>query len=337
MPGLKKILPKNPAVRLLLIVGFALVVAALGAASVGNRRADTPAGDRDAEPARAIRRHLDGVVVQNLNATNTPVLAVVIDDTVDAQPASGVAAASLVFEMPVEGPITRLLAFYTSESDVSEIGPVRSARPYCADFVKEVNATFTHVGGSPAGLDRIAQLNLRDLNEFSRGKYFWRSGERSAPHNAYTSSELLRKAIDDLKFGAVPEYEPWLWKDDSPAEIDPATTSPPHYPEGWEYDAMRNAYRRPYGKGIYRDADGSEVWAKNVVLMRTDIAVIDAVLRKRIRTTGEGSAVIFQDGKKFDGVWKKKTPASRLRFYAEDGSEIQFNAGLTWIIIGPTR
>lgn len=337
MHGLIKKLPKNPAMRLLLIVGFALVVAALGAASIGRRSVSETSPARDSKIVTTIRRHLDGVIVRDINATNTPVLAVIIDDAIDAQPASAVAAASLVIEAPVEGPITRLLAFYPADADIPEIGPVRSARPYFAEWVKEFNAVFAHVGGSPAGLDRITQLNIRDLNEFARGKYFWRSNGRGAPHNAYTSTELLRKAIDDLKFGSAPEYEPWLWKDDQPAEIDPARTTPPFYPEGWEYDSKRNAYRRPFGREIYRDAEGNEAWAKNVVLLRTDIAVIDAVLRKRIRTTGEGAAEVYQDGRRIVGVWKKKTPASRLRFYDADGNEVQFNAGLTWITIGATR
>lgn len=282
------------------------------------------------------RRRLDGIVVA-ATATNPLVVAVVIDDAVDAQPVSGVAAASLVIEAPVEGPITRLLAFFSADTDVPEIGPVRSARPYFAEWVKEFNAVFAHVGGSPTGLDRIAQLNLRDLNEFSNGRYYWRSSLRAAPHQIFTSSEVLREAIAEKGFTAAPEYEPWQWKADAPIKIDPAKTTPPFYPEGWEYDPAKNTYRRPYGKGVYKTKDGVEVLAKNVVVLRTDIATIDAALRKRIRTTGTGSAVVYQDGRKIDATWKKPSAESRLRLYRKNGQEVRFNAGLTWITVVPTR
>lgn len=282
------------------------------------------------------RRRIDGAIIAP-TATNPSVVAVVIDDALDAQPASGVAAASLVIEAPVEGPITRLLAFFPADADVPEIGPVRSARPYFAEWVKEFNAVFAHVGGSPAGLDRIAQLNIRDLNEFSNGQYYWRSSLRAAPHQIYTSSEVLREAIADRGFGAAPEYAPWQWKADAPIKINPAKTTPPFYPEGWEYDQKKNTYRRPYGKGVYKTKDGAEVLAKNVVVLKTDVATIDAVLRKRIKTTGAGKAIVYQDGRKIDTTWKKKSPEDRLRFYRKNGQEVRFNAGMTWIIVTPSN
>lgn len=324
-----------------MFVGFVVMVAVasflLGRGSA-NKAAMPPVSSVSAEQeARGSRRHLDGLVVSRAYATNTPVVAVMIDDAPDGQPAAGVSAASVVFEAPVEGPITRLLALYPSDAPVAKIGPVRSARPYFVDWVKEYNAVYAHVGGSPAGLERIQQQNIRDLNEFYFGKYYTRAPDRARPHNVFTTMDDMRQAIGDRKFDAAPEFVPWTWKEERPVDRDPVRTTPPFFPEGWEYDRERNAYRRPYGDGAYRDADGNEVWAKNVVMLRTDIATIDEVLRKRVRTTGEGAADVYQDGKKVVASWRKQTPASRLRLYASDGSEVQFNAGLTWIIIGATR
>lgn len=320
----------RPTKRVALIVGFVFLLAL--PVAVVHRRARVR---RTTKPtARAVvlpRRHVDGVAT-TLAATNTPLFAVMIDWSPDALPATGVASSSLVIEVPVEGPINRLVAFFPSDSLVPQIGPIRSARPYFADFVKEFNAVYVHVGGSPSGLERIEQLNLRDLNEFYFGKYFLRDGARERPHNVYATLEMLRTAAADRKFDVLPDYEPWQWKQDGKVAATTAVR-----PEGWEFDAPRDAYRLRYGNEVYHDSGGTEVFAKNVVVLHTDIGVIDDLLRKRIRTLGEGSAEVYQDGRRIAGVWKKKTPESRLRFFGSDGKEIQFNAGLTWITIGPTR
>ena len=305
---------------LYIVLFFVVVAVAVAFALRASPRHNPQKQDGSAGETQTYRKRLDGVLIRDAGATTTPVVAIVIDDAADAQPTSGVAAASVVFELPVEGPITRLLALYPSDADVPEIGPVRSARPYMADMVKEYNAMFAHVGGSPAGLERIGVLNLRDLNEFSYGRYFWRSA-RPRPHNVYTSMDQMRQALGDRKFDAPPDYAPWQWKDDAPGQGSEA-------PQGWTYEPWTNEYRRTFGEAV---------GATNVVLMETDVATIDEVLRKRIRTTGEGKASVYHDGRVTVGSWKKKTPASRLRFYHADGVEVQFNAGLTWITVGATR
>lgn len=331
---------KNPTTRFLALVGFVVVLAVLALVLGSGVRSRAPVSDGSSGKSEAVargpRRHVDGLVMSDAHATNTPIIAVMIDDAPDGQPASGVGAASVVFEVPVEGPLTRLMALYPSDATVPKIGPVRSARPYFADWVKEYNAVYAHVGGSPVGLERIQQLNIRDLNEFYFGKYYARAADRERPHNVFMTMDNLRQAITDRKFDVAPDFVPWPWKEDDPAVIDPASTTPPFFPDGWEYNHERNAYRRPYGSGIYREADGNEVWAKNVIVMHTDIAVIDDVLRKRIRTIGEGSAEIYLDGRKVVGAWKKRSSAGRLRFYSSDDHEVQFNAGLTWIMVTPS-
>ena len=108
--------------------------------------------------------------------------AVMIDNHPDARPSSGLAAANLVFEVPVEGGMTRYMAVFDATTTVDQIGPVRSARPYFVELADALGAVYAHVGGSPDGLNLITSLpKFRDLNEFWNGKYFWRSAKRDAP------------------------------------------------------------------------------------------------------------------------------------------------------------
>ena len=84
------------------------------------------------------------------------VYGVMIDNHPEARPQSGLDQAFLVIEAPVEGGISRLLAFFSAEQVLEEIGPVRSARPYFLDWNNELDALYVHVGGSDAALDYIS-------------------------------------------------------------------------------------------------------------------------------------------------------------------------------------
>ena len=162
------------------------------------------------------------------------VFGVMVENSIEAWPLSGVEEAFLVIEAPVEAAIPRFIAFYGEDQEVEKIGPVRSARPYYVDWANEFEALYAHVGGSNAALDLIAYNGTFDLNEFSNGNYFWRATSRFAPHNAYTSTELLQKALlRSVELEQAPEavYGVWLFKEDGPAAI-VQENSFPIYPAG---------------------------------------------------------------------------------------------------------
>ena len=159
-------------------------------------------------------RLIDGVAVEDETKINPPLFAVQVENMVDARPLSGVARANLVYETLAEAGITRLLAIYTADDTVSEIGPVRSARAYYVDWASEFGALYAHSGGSPEALSLIPNYNVLDLNEFANGRFFWRSSSRYAPHNLYTSTELLNSAFT-AKNGAAENFTPWLFKDEA--------------------------------------------------------------------------------------------------------------------------
>ncbi|HXR42012.1 MAG TPA: DUF3048 domain-containing protein, partial [Acidothermaceae bacterium] len=71
-----------------------------------------------------------------------------IDNVLGAWPQSGLNQADIVFDLPVEAGLTRLMAVFHS-NDVPLIGPVRSARPVDADLLRLFGrAYFAFSGGS---------------------------------------------------------------------------------------------------------------------------------------------------------------------------------------------
>lgn len=268
------------------------------------------------------------------------VAGVMIDNHEDAWPPTGIDQAFLVIEAPVEAGIPRMLAFFSEEQTVEQIGPVRSARPYYLDWANELDALYSHVGGSNAALDLIASGGTFDMNQYWWGEYFWRAnGNRFAPHNVFTSTESLRAFyLLREEAGVAPTrlYDVWSWKDPEPTGKDGVGLYvdfwAPVYTVDWEYDGESGQYLRSQFGRPHEVESGDRIVADNVAVVVTEIEVIDNVGRREIRTLGEGEGYVLQDGIVIEATWKKPSKSERLKFYNRaTGEEIAMNAGITWI------
>jgi len=288
-----------------------------------------------AQCADCMRRALDGVYVQP-EAANLPPVAVMIDNHPDARPQSGIDQAGLVYEAEVEGYYTRLMAVFASDDKVVKIGPVRSARPYFADWAQDLNAVYAHCGGSPEALVDIEQKGVVDLNQFYSGAIFWRSTDRPAPHNIYLSSENYNKFLSDKNISAG-NFSAWQFKDDSPLNNSSSSGEilinyqAPEFQVKWIYQVSGNDYIRYYGAQPELTADNKLIIAKNIIIQTVPAVVIDNDLRLKMDDVGSGTSTICLDGACQPGRWTKPDAATRTKFSYAGGEEVKFNAGPTWI------
>ena len=284
------------------------------------------------------RDPLTGVLVDQAES-NKQIYGVMIDEHVDARPQSGLDKAFLVIEAPVEAGFPRLLAFFTADSSVAKIGPVRSARPYFVDWVDELDALYAHVGGSNEALDKIAKGSTVDLNQFWHDPQFWRSTDRSAPHNVYTSTDLLGAYVKikaDAGHPLNPLYGVWKFKTIDEQNVQSSQQIAIHYisPDNnfqWVFDHDSKKYVREENNSPALTQDGQKILADNIAVVVTDVKTIDAVGRQSVRTIGSGTAYVFQDGRMTEAVWRKPSASERLRFFAKDGTEMEMNPGVTWM------
>lgn len=284
------------------------------------------------------RRLIDGQPLEEGTAQDCGYFAVMIDNMVDGRPQAGLAAAPLVWSAPVEAGITRFLAIYPYGAGVKKIGPVRSARPYYLDWTRELDALYTHVGGSPEALKKIRNSDLKEINQFYWGRYFWRDQGRRAPFNVYTSTELLGEYLDQQFKCGCRDCGAWRYKEEADLEERPETpvelsvgAKSPAYAATWKYDRVRNDYRRMQNDAWQKDEDGSQIRAKNIVVEFAKVTILDEVGRRQITTVGEGKALVAKDGLTVEATWKKPAAEERTRFYDATGNEIEFNVGTTWI------
>ena len=295
------------------------------------------------ECSGCVRRYIDGVYVSPGKENPYP-SAVIIENHPDARPQFGLSRANLVYEAEAEGGITRFLAVFSGGENLDKIGPVRSARPYFVGWARGLSALFAHSGGSPEALAQIAKENIFDLNEFYNEKYFWRDKSTRAPHNLFTSSEKLNEYLN-LKQRKQGKFLSWRFKGGDGGREEPSSEVSksgsageitigfelPEFAVKWKYDPRNNDYVRYMGGQAHKDANGENIRAKNVAVMYVKARVVDEKLRLKMEYIGEGEALVCLDGKCEKGEWRKKTDASRVRFYEKNGEEFIFNAGATWI------
>ena len=71
-------------------------------------------------------------------------VAVMVNNVEDALPQYGVGAADVIFELPVEGNLTRLMALYGDYTAVPDICAIRSCRYYYPAIAKGFDAFYVH-------------------------------------------------------------------------------------------------------------------------------------------------------------------------------------------------
>lgn len=276
---------------------------------------------------------------KKINDYSGPIFAISIDNYIDAQPQTGIEKANLVIEAPVEAKITRWLAFFdlSTVDELEKIGPVRSARPYFLDWLSPYQAIFMHVGGSPEALSNIKEYGINDLDQFFYSHYYWRDKTRYAPHNVYSSQELMELAVENREIEAFNDYHCYQFEenikndDDELVENIKVKNYWPAYTVNWEYQPEDNTYLRYNNKSVYKTLTGSQILAKNVIIIIADVEIIDDYGRRKIDTINSGQSFIFNNGSKINATWKKESREARIRFLDEQGNEISFYPGLIWI------
>lgn len=142
-------------------------------------------------------------------------LAVMIENTPDSRPQSGLSSADVVFEAVAEGGITRFLGVFYCGVQVADttLAPIRSARTYYVDWASGFNLPmYVHVGGAnvPGPTDALSQIGEygwngeNDINQFSVGyPTFVRDYNRlpgrdiATEHTMVTSTEKLWEVATD--------------------------------------------------------------------------------------------------------------------------------------------
>lgn len=309
---------------------------------INKSQAPTPSAPQTTiKPAEPVKYYspLTGNEVSSEAATKQAVTGVMIENSPDARPQSGLKDSGVVFEAIAEGGITRFLVLYQQEKPTL-IGPVRSVRMYYVDWLAAFNASIAHVGGSAAALAEVRNGTYRDLDQFFNPATYWRAGDRYAPHNVYTNFDNL-DALNADKGYVTSDFTGFTRKNSTASATPTATSiavtiSGPLYNSSYTYDAPTNTYARSQAGAAHLDRESGQIAPRVVIVMKAPMEqVFEDGYREQINTIGSGQAYIFQDGAAQEVTWNKASRTDQITFKDAAGADVPLARGQTWITVVP--
>ncbi len=295
--------------------------------------------NNEGQPKEGVVSSIAGIACEG--AGNRPIAVMLAGDR-EARPLSGISQADMVFEMPVApNGITRMMAVYQC-AEPKEIGSVRSSRDDFIPLAAGLKAIYAHWGGEHDALQKLNNKIIDNIDALKyEGKIFYRKRGVPAPHNGFTTLELLRKGSRDLGYNLENEFEgyPRTDKTDQRSLTNLASSVNVGYNEPfdvvWTYDSASGTYKRARNGRPELDKNNQEqVSVPVVVIMETTSSFIREQYI-RVNVQGEGPARIYQGGGVTNGRWKKDPSKidSKIYFYDTQGKEIKFLPGKMWVEI----
>jgi hypothetical protein len=277
------------------------------------------------------------------SAPTLPALSVKIDNAPAARPQSGLNQADLVFEVLVEGGLSRFLAVYQSQS-AAEIGPIRSARPVDGALLRALHGgIFAYSGAATGEIAPAKAYSTAFLlsNDADSGP-FVRLPSRSAPQNVYSSTRKLRAEATRLKAhpglpSALFTYGPVV--PGSPTARHLSVVIGSSASASWVYDG--GIYLRSENGTPHLLANGQQVRATNVVVLRVKVAhsgITDAAGNEDpfVLAYGTGAAQVFRNGVVENGHWSRPSVSDPYQFTSAGGGALRLSPGSTWFELVPT-
>lgn len=278
--------------------------------------------------------------------------AVMINNLDKALPQCGVSQADIVYEVPAEGGITRMMAIFTDISDVEKLGSMRSLRPYYADIGLSYDAIVVHAGGSQASYSELSSYAIDHLDGVL-GSYasqtFYRDPDRMKygyEHSLFTTGENLIAAAEGQGFSLTHESGSYDYGLSFSDRAETQCTETAEYAKiafngykttSFTYDADTGLYTAyEYGADYVDGNSGDSMTFKNVLVLTTDIAVLDDVGRLSVRTTGTGDGYFLCGGSYVPITWARASNTAPFTYYLADGAELRLGVGTSYVGIMST-
>ncbi len=295
---------------------------------------------------------LTGEVVPDAALLERRPLAIKVANMDRVRPQAGLNQADLVFEHYSEGGITRFTAIFYTHAP-RRVGSVRSARLIDLEIPLMYDAAFGFSGSSHQIKEMIRESYFfeRVISPDYGHAGFWRTFDAKNPSpfhvdSLFTDTTDLRRTLvergqehsPDLKNGMAFHSVP-------PAGGTPARRIEIRYSGTgilWEYQPSIGRYIRWSDGERHLDANSGEFLSfKNIVLVQAQHVNTEIIEDTggspsiQIQLWDQGPAVIFRDGQRYDGLWKREDPEEMINFYDEEGQVLPLSPGNTFFEVVP--
>lgn len=286
-------------------------------------------------------------------------MAVMMPNDKKALPQYGISQASIIYEAPVEGRITRIMAFFEDYDNLEHLGPIRSSRDYYVYEAMGFDAIYCNWGLAIPYVEDLLASDLVDNVSQALAGIHNPSSEAfdridrpgyATEYTGYLFIDGYNKAVE--RHGYDKTYDSsfrgaFLFANDGhPAEYADKPDAVKVYPGGtssnrggygssrpvFEYNADDGLYYRyQYDAKQIDEMNGEQIAVSNVVFKICEGQVRDNNDYMFFKTYGTGEAYVFTGGKVIKGTWSRDNVDEPTRYFDENGNEIVFNQGKTWV------
>ena len=279
-------------------------------------------------------------------SNNSIVIGIKNDNNVKARPQSGPQAADAVFEVLVEGGMTRFINIFY-QSDTSYHGPIRSARPTDPTVLRPVGGVLIASGATGGLIPEIIDMGVPVISD-RRPEYF-RIASRNAPHNLYAdTSKLKQLAVNKgyKKYNDPQPLFPWgdpsldSWSNNSFIKL----TFSSYTSTTWTwngssyvrtyYDAYKNSSDNNIHYWISKYGTEKQITATTVIALFCE-PYIHPLQLPSVKTVGEGRAIILHKGKLLDARWKRGSNLDPFHIVDKYDNILYVPKGKVWISLVP--
>lgn len=289
------------------------------------------------------------LTVYDENSNLRPYAVMIPNDSQAKKRHYGLSKAYIIYEITVEGGITRLLALF-KDVNVEKIGPVRSSRHYYLDYAMENDAIYVHFGWSPLAQSDISKYNINNLNGlYNPSNMFWRDNNYSSPNNAYTSTDKIKKAAEDKKYNLTSDsYKLFNYVENvdllNDSSYKDAKQIKIYYTNStyakYTYDEENKYYLRFNNEDKHIDNEtNSQLHFKNILVLKINNHTIpgDEKGRQDLENIGAGDGYYITNGGAISIKWEKDSRTNKTILKDLSGNIIDLNDGNTFIQIQPVN
>jgi hypothetical protein len=263
-----------------------------------------------------------------------PVLTVKIDNVAQARPATGLTDADIVYILPVEGGLSRILAVFSSHFP-AVIGPVRSAREDDLELLRQFGRpAFAYSGAQPELVPVVHHARIVDLYAGIAG--YFRDHNRLAPHNLYAHTrQLLAEAPGASKAHSIGfRFGP------APSGGRATATYSVSYPAAsfmFRWVAKDGRWLVWMDGSRASSAEGGQLGAPTVMIQYTTVRTSrfreQGVRPPYAESTGAGTGVVLRGGMAYDIRWSRPNADGGTTLTTASGQPMTFARGPVWIVL----
>jgi hypothetical protein len=272
------------------------------------------------------------------------VVAVKIDNHIKARPQSGLEIADAVFEIPVEGGITRFIALF-HQSDSDYVGPNRSGRVTDSKIMAALAGGPIQISGAQGWVQSVFASDGVNVS-YDTGATTFRRQHRSAPHNLFTSTLLIRDYADERGWPDESPGNLFVFGEPTPGEGSATTIVVPFSgtpPSNWEWDGEQYLHfqgAQPHIWVTEDDEETGQVAFDTLVVLKVRKYTASPSSGSgtpipSVETVGTGDALAFYGGQVVAGSWERGSIEDLFSLIAEDGTELVLPPGRVWIHLQP--